>query len=84
MTSADLQSRSLVENTNRIEHLPQHVIGDRFKCHDLQPEIRQTHSKNRLRGMFWQDGRCQRGAMCKYAHGEEERRAACLLAKNSW
>lgn len=27
--------------------------------------------------MFWQDSRCQRGAMCKYAHGEEERRLAC-------
>lgn len=27
--------------------------------------------------MFWQGGRCQRGAMCKYAHGEDERRAAC-------
>ena len=34
-----------------------------------------------LRGMFWQEGRCQRGAMCKYAHGEEELRAACFLAK---
>lgn len=49
------------------------------------PSATESYKKDRHLGkfdktklcMFWQDGRCQRGAMCKYAHGEAERRAAC-------
>mmetsp|Transcript_58959 Transcript_58959/g.121897 ORF Transcript_58959/g.121897 Transcript_58959/m.121897 type:complete len:420 (+) Transcript_58959:13-1272(+) len=34
--------------------------------------------------MFWQEGRCQRGQGCRYAHGDEELRQACgaILCKH--